>query len=116
MNQDRRKHERHEIENAVAVGHEGIFQVTNISKGGICIKCPPHTAMADSWTTDILNPITPLKGFHIKVMWVSMHQNTHDHISTLMFVGAKFIKLTSSHKKKLEELINHIPSDHERTH
>ena len=105
MNKERRKHTRYVIENAVAVDSEGVFQIVDISKGGLSFKCPPHTSISDTWVADIINSVMPIEGVHVKKVWVSIYENERFNQPFLMMVGAKFGKLNKGNKTKLEKLL-----------
>ena len=109
--EERRQHKRYTIENSVAVSDNGVFQVSDVSRGGFCFKCPPYTAISDFWETDILTPIEQLKDYPVKRVWVSLTENhTHEALPTV--VGAKFGKLTKEQKELLSRLIETL-SHHE---
>jgi len=55
---DRRKHRRYRVDNSLSTSTNGIFQIIDISLGGFSFKCPPYSAIADLWDTDILTPMT----------------------------------------------------------
>lgn len=104
-NLERRQHTRHEIDNSVSISPLGIFQVTDISRGGFCFRCPPYTPVTDSWETDILTSAVSLSGFPAKRVWVSMIENgAHEFLPTI--VGAKFGKLTKEQVSRLQVVLD----------
>ena len=103
--EERRKHRRYKLENSVSVSSQGIFQVTDISRGGFCFRCPPYTPLTDVWVTDILSSVAALQGFPAKRVWVSMTENgTHEYLPTV--VGVKFGKLTQNQESLLLQLLD----------
>ena len=117
LEQERRKHTRYEIGNSVSVNSEGAYQIIDISEGGFRFKCPPHTAIADTWVTDIINSVIPLEGVPARKIWVSMYKNGNYNLPSLILVGAKFGKLKQEQKLKLIQLVqsfipNQILKDH----
>ena len=103
--EERRKHKRHKLDNSVSISSLGIFQITDISRGGFCFRCPPYTPVTDSWETDILTSAVSLGGFPAKRVWVSMIANsTHEYLPTI--VGAKFGRLTKKQDLHLQELLD----------
>jgi hypothetical protein len=101
--EERRQHKRYTINNSISISSEGIFQITDISRGGFCFRCPPYTAIADFWKTDILTAGTLVPEVHTKRVWVSVTENgTQMYLPTI--VGAKFRSLT----RKQESLLSHI--------
>ena len=84
--EERRQHKRHKLDNSVSVSSLGVFQVTDISRGGFCFRCPPYTPISDFWETDIITAVVSLEGFPAKRAWVSMTENgTHEGLP--MIVG-----------------------------
>jgi hypothetical protein len=107
--EERRKHKRYKLDNSVSVATSGIFQVTDISKGGFCFKCPPQTPIGDAWETDILTSVMSLEGFPAEQVWVSLIENgSHEPLSTI--VGVKFGKLSSSQQFMLLRLLDNLES------
>jgi hypothetical protein len=105
--EDRRKHERYKLENSVSVSSHGVNQITDISMGGFCFRCPPFTPVSDFWETDIITSVATLEGFPAKRIWVSMVENgTHEYLPAE--VGAKFGKLTKKQSTLLSEVIEAI--------
>jgi hypothetical protein len=105
--EDRRQHRRYELENSISVSSDGIFQITDISRGGFCFKCPPSTSISDFLETDILTPVEQLKSFPAKRVWVSMAENgSHEFLP--MVVGAKFRRLTQKQEAVLSQIIQAI--------
>lgn len=102
--EERRQHRRYKLENSVSVSPQGIFQVTDISKGGFCFRCPPYTPLTDVWITDILSSAASLQGFPAKRVWVSMTENsTHEYLPIV--VGVKFGELTQNQQSLLLQLL-----------
>lgn len=110
MEEERRKYIRYEIGNAVTINSEGVYQIVDISEGGIRFKCPPHTAISETWITDIINSVITLEGVPVRKMWVSIYQNGDYNLPSLTLVGAKFGKLRKEEKLKLVHLIQNISS------
>jgi hypothetical protein len=108
VNQERRKYTRHKIGNALSINPAGVYQVVDIGQGGFCFKCPSHTALPESWEVDILNSCIPLEGFPARKVWVSLYENDKSDQPYLMVVGAKFGKLKSEQKVKLEKILESI--------
>lgn len=105
--EDRRKHQRYNLENSVSVSSHGVNQITDISKGGFCFRCPPFTPVSDFWETDIITSITSLEGFPVKRVWVTMAENsTHEYLPTV--VGVKFGRLTKKQDTLLLQVIEAI--------
>ncbi len=105
--EDRRKHKRYKVENSVSVSSYGVFQITDISKGGFSFRCPPYTPVEDFWETDILTSIALLEGLPAKRAWVSMAENgTHEYLPTV--VGVKFGRLTKKQDALVSQLIETI--------
>lgn len=102
--EERRQHKRYKLENSVSISSEGIFQVTDISRGGFCFKCPCYTPIKDFWITDIISSVASLQGVPIKHVWVSITENSvHEYLPTI--VGVKFGKLTQNQKTILLQLL-----------
>jgi len=105
--EERRQHKRHKLDNSVSVSSLGVFQVTDISRGGFCLRCPQYTPISDSWETDIITAVVSLEGFPAKLAWVSMTENgTHEGLP--MIVGVKFENLTKKQNSHLSQLIQDI--------
>lgn len=103
-NEERRNHRRYTLDNSVTISSNGIFQVTDISRGGFCFRCPPYTPISDGWETDIVTSAASLAGFPAKRVWVSMTENsTHAHLPTV--VGVKFGKLNKEQVSLLSQLL-----------
>ena len=108
--EDRRQHKRYKLENSLSIASLGTFQVTDISRGGFCFKCPPHTLISDGWETDILLSAVFLDGFRVNRVWISEAKNTtHEYLPTI--VGVKFGKLTPKQESLLLELLNNLESN-----
>ena len=105
MNQERRKHIRYEIQNAVSVDSEGVFQIVDISRGGFRFKCPPHTSISDNWVADIINSVVPIEGVPVRKIWVSIHESERFNQPFIIMVGAKFGKLNKENKLNLIKLL-----------
>ena len=102
--EDRRRHKRYKVENSVSISSDGVFQVTDISRGGLCFRCPPFTSISDFWDSDILTPIEQLKTFSAKLVWFFMSEDSSYSVSP-MIVGAKFRKLSKKQSLLLSNLI-----------
>ena len=114
-NEERRNHRRYTLDNSVTISSNGIFQVTDISRGGFCFRCPPYTPISDGWETDIVTSVASLAGFPAKRVWVSMTENrTHEHLPTV--IGVKFGKLTKEQDSLLSQLIEDISRSDSRVH
>jgi|GEM_PF-1430105 len=112
---DRRQHKRYPIENSVSVSPHGVFQVTDISKGGFCFKCPPFTPISELWETDIVTSVATLEGFPVNRVWVSMTENsTHAYLP--MSVGVKFGKLSQEQGNELAQVIEAMSAADETEH
>ncbi len=96
-----------ELEDSVFVSSDGIFQITNISRGGFCFKCSPFTSISDFLETDILTPIEQLKSFPAKRVRISMAENG-SHELLPMEVGAEFGILTQKQEVALSQIIQAI--------
>jgi len=106
--EERRQHQRYEIENSVSVTPQGVFQITDISKGGFCLKCPPYTSVSMKWVTDILTPITDLKECLVEKAWAAVHENGNAHLPAIINVGVQFGSLTQDQTSSLTKLIDSI--------
>lgn len=109
---DRRRHPRYKIENSVSIMPDGVYQVTDISRGGFCFKCPPYTAIRDNWVTDILNPIEPLEGYPVSRVWVSTPVNNSRGYMPIV-VGAKFKSLSNDQNALLSRIMQSLPQNSE---
>ena len=107
--EERRQHHRYEVENSVSVTPLGVFQITDISKGGFCFKCPPYTSVSMKWVTDILTPITDLKKCLVEKAWATVRENGNSNLPSLINVGVKFGSLTRDQTNNLTKLIDSIP-------
>lgn len=113
--EERRQHKRYKLENSLSIASLGTFQVTDISRGGFCFKCPPYTLISDSWETDILISAVFLDGFSVNRVWVSeTENNTHEYLPTT--VGVKFGKLTPKQKSLLLWLLDSLESNRNTPH
>ncbi len=113
--EERRKHKRYKIENSVSISSQGIFQVTDISKGGFCFKCPAYTPILDIWATDILSSAASLQDFPANRVWVSMTENgTHEYLPTI--VGVKFGKLNNKQESLLLDLLDNLENNSSASH
>ena len=105
--EERRQYRRYKLENSVSISRQGIFQVTDISRGGFCFRCPPYTFLDYAWVTDILSSATSLLGFPALRVWVSVTENSsHEYLPTI--VGVKFGKLTQSQESLLQQLLDSL--------
>ena len=110
VDDDRREHERYKIENSVSISSIGIFQITDVSMGGFCFRCPPYTSISDFWETDILTSVENLKGVPTQRAWLSVTENgTHDYLPTV--VGVKFGKLTQNQEAVLSQIIRALSTE-----
>ena len=105
---DRRQHQRHTVENCIMVNNDGVFQLIDVSTGGFCFKCPPHTDVLDAWVTDILTPIGDLKEYFAEKKWGVVYGDGEPYSQLHMKVGVKFGHLTKDQLSHLTELINSI--------
>jgi hypothetical protein len=113
--EERRQHKRYKIQNSISISSEGIFQITDISRGGFCFRCPPYTAISVFWETDILASGDLVSGVHTKRAWVSVTENgTHEYLPTI--VGAKFGRLTKEQDLLLSQIINAISQGNDFVH
>ena len=113
--EERRQHRRYQLDNSVSISPQGIFQVTDISKGGFCFKCPPYTPLTDFWVTDILSLTALLESFPAKRVWVSMTENsTHEYLPTI--VGVQFGKLSDEQESLLLELLDKLEKNSSTIH
>lgn len=113
--EERRKYRRYKLENSVSISPQGIFQVTDISKGGFCFRCPPYTPLSEIWVTDILSSAASLQGFPAKRIWVSMTENsTHEYLPTI--VGVQFDKLSQQQESKLLQLLDNLEKNSSSIH
>jgi hypothetical protein len=104
-NKERRQHRRYKIDNSVSISSHGIFQVTDISRGGFGFRCPPYTPLTERWETDILSSAAALNGFPARRVWISINENSsHEYLPTI--VGARFGKLTKKQDSLLLELLD----------
>lgn len=102
--EERRQHKRYKLDNSVSISSQGIFQVTDLSQGGFCFRCPPYTPITDVFVTDILSSGASIQGFSAKRAWVMMTENsTHKHLPTI--VGVKFGTLTQEQESLLLQLL-----------
>jgi len=105
--EERRQHRRYRLENSVSISSHGIFQLTDLSRGGFCFRCPPYTPITDVWVTDILTSAFSLEGFSAKLAWVSVTENgKRGYLRTMG--GAKFTRLDKKQDSLLEQLIETI--------
>lgn len=108
--EDRRQHKRYKLDNSLSIASLGTFQVTDISRGGFCFKCPPSTQISDVWDTDILTSAVFLDGFPAIRVWVSLAENgNHEYLPTI--VGVKFGELTPKQESVLLELLDNLESN-----
>lgn len=105
-NKNRRKNQRHTIENSVMVTNDGVFQLTDISTGGFCFKCSPHADFLEEWVTDILTPTGGLKKYFAEKKWVANYEDDDLHFPPIKKVGVEFRQLSNDQKNHLVELIN----------
>ena len=113
--EDRREHKRYTLDNSLAIASLGTFQVTDISKGGFCFKCPPDTLVLDDWRTDIITSPVFLEGFPARRVWVSMAENgNHEYLPTV--VGVKFGKLTPKQESVLLRLLENLEINGRKSH
>ena len=109
MSENRRKHNRYKVANAVSVSSDGIFQISDISLGGFCIKCPPYTSIPDFFETDILTSIVSLENPSVKRIWLKMAKKSVNHdFLPMVLCGIKFERLNKDQRDKLSQLIQTI--------
>ena len=104
---DRRKHERHVIENSVLITANDIFQLIDISRGGFCVKCPDDIGVEDLQDTIILNPVNQLKGYPAKCVW-SARWTDDNHELLPIIAGAEFGDLTKEQTSRLIQVLKGI--------
>lgn len=115
ITEDRRRHKRYKLENSLSIDLHGTFQVTDISRGGFCFKCPPNTNISDVWQTDILTSAVFLDGFMAIRVWVSLAENgDHEYLPTV--VGVKFGRLTKKQNSLLAKLIESLEEGEDIQH
>ncbi len=108
--EERRQHKRHKIENSLSISSNGIFQVTDISRGGFCFRCLAYTSISDLWETDILTTVDKLEGVPAKRVWFSMTENgTHEYLPTV--VGVKFGRFTPKQEAVLGKIIQAVSTE-----
>ena len=113
--EERRQHKRYKLDNSVSISPQGIFQVTDISKGGFCFRCPPYTPLTDIFETDILCSGASIQGFSAKRAWVRMTENsTHEYLPTI--VGVKFRTLTKEQELLLLKLLDTLEKNSSSLH
>jgi hypothetical protein len=106
---ERRQHKRYKLDNSLSIASLGTFQVTNISRGGFCFKCPRYTLISDVWQTDILTSAVFLDNFPANRVWISVAENhTKEYLPTI--VGVKFGKLTPKQESLLLRLLDDLES------
>ncbi len=110
LDKERRQHPRYKIENSVVISENGIFQITDISNGGFCFRCPPYTSISEFWETDILTSVEKLENVSVKRVWVAMHEN-HSHMYLPTVVGIQFGKLTQKQQTALSQIIEELSQD-----
>ncbi|NNK15252.1 MAG: PilZ domain-containing protein [Desulfobacterales bacterium] len=112
---ERRQHRRYKLDNSVSLSSQGIFQVTDISRGGFCFRCPPFTPVTDTWDTDILTSAVSLEDFPARRVWISMKENsTHEYLPTI--VGVKFGKLSKKQESLLLQLLDNLENNSSTSH
>ncbi len=104
---ERRKHQRHAIENSVLITSSDILQLIDISKGGFCVKCPDDITVGELDDTVILNPINQLKGYPAKCVWIA-RWTTDNHELLPIIAGAQFGSLSKEQRERLLQVINGI--------
>jgi hypothetical protein len=115
VTENRRRHKRYKLDNSLSIASLGTFQVTDISRGGFCFKCPPRTLIPDVWETDILTSATFLEGFTARRVWVSLAENgNHEYLPTT--VGVKFGKLTPKQESLLRGLLENLENKITKPH
>lgn len=113
--EERRQHKRYKLDNSVSISSQGIFQVTDISKGGFCFRCPPYTPISDIFDTDILSSGARMQGFSAKRAWVTMTENSaHEYLPTI--VGVKFGTLTKEQASLLLQLLDTLEKNSSSLH
>ena len=105
---DRRKNLRYVIRNAVVITPEGVYQIEDISRGGFSFKCHPHTAISESWESEIINSEVPLEGFPSFKVRVYFYENRNSNFPSHIIVGAKFGELQQDQSRKIKKLIDRI--------
>ena len=106
---ERRQYKRYKLDSSLSIASLGTFQVTDISRGGFCFKCPRNTLIADVWKTDILTSAVFLDGFPAHRVWISVAgNNTYEYLPTI--VGVKFGKLTPKQESLLLRLLDNLES------
>ena len=115
ITEDRRQTKRYKLDNSLLISSLGTFQVTDISRGGFCFKCPSNTVVSDVWETDILTSDVFLEGFTAKLVWVSLAENgNHEYLPTI--VGVKFGKLTLKQESLLLRLLDNLEGNSSNQH
>ena len=104
---ERRKHQRHVIENSVLITTSDIFQLIDISKGGFCVKCPDEIGVENLKNTIILNPVNQLKGYPAKCVW-AFRWTDDNHESLPVIAGAQFGKLSKEQNSRLMQVLKGI--------
>lgn len=112
---ERRQHRRYKPDNSVAISSQGVFQVSDISRGGFCFKCPPYTPLTDIWVTDIISSEASLQDFPAKRVWVSMTENnSHNYLPTI--VGVRFGELTQEQESLLQHILDNLEKNSSTLH
>jgi hypothetical protein len=107
ITEERRRHRRYQIDNAVTTTHEGIYQIFDISMGGFSFRCAPYAKLPDTWLADILNPLEQLLGYHAIRVWISMPAFSSSEFLPIV-MGAKFGTLTKEQRNLLSRVIKAI--------
>jgi c-di-GMP-binding flagellar brake protein YcgR len=83
-----------------------VFIITDISAGGVSVRCNGKSDLPTKWSLDILVTDTD---FHatipVKLVWEkTVHVSPYSSIAT-KYIGVQFDNLTQEHKSKVERLI-----------
>ena len=105
MAQERRKHTRYEIGNAVVIIPEGVYQIADISMGGFSFKCQSHISIPEILVTDIIEEI------RAKKIWLSIYEDGNFNQFSLIKVGAKFGKLKKEQEQKLKKILQRLSTN-----
>ena len=105
---ERRRHQRHVLQNSIMVNHDGVFQVVDMSEGGFCFKCPPYADALDKWIAEILTPIGDLQECEVEKRWSAIIENDDFRPPSFMKFGVKFGQLTKDQHIDLKKIIGTI--------
>lgn len=102
-----RKYKRSNPIKTIAIAPHGVFQVTDISEGGLSFKCFTHTDLPKSCVLSVLciDKTLNIKSIPAEIVWEAWDGNPSFSGLYIKQIGLKFCQMNQKVKHQLEQLL-----------